>query len=498
MPRCTRPRHKGATGWSARLAEPAYNVLLDWLHTRYELTMHDTRLHDLINPICRFRQDRDSLQTYGRDWNTLYSPHPDGIVFPETIAQVIELVQLANAHRLALVPSGGRTGLSGGATACNGELVVSFERMNRILDFDPIGASVTCQAGVITQTLQEYALEQGLYYPVDFAARGSSQIGGNIATNAGGIKVIRYGLTRNWVSGLKVVTGKGELLNLNKGLIKNATGYDLRHLFIGSEGTLGLIVEATLQLTRPPREPRVLVLAVPELSAVMEVFAAFRKQVELIAFEFFTEGCLHHVAARGVPRPFAEPSAYYALIEFESPTEEAMDNALALFEDLLEQGLVTDGVASESEAQAQALWQLRDDITEATAHYRPYKNDISVPVGKVASFMAAADELLAREYPDFEVIWFGHIGDGNLHIGVLKPDALDDQEFARRCAGVTEQLCELLARFDGSISAEHGVGLSKKPYLGYTRSTLEIDYLRSLKQVFDPNGILNPGKIFDL
>ncbi len=459
--------------------------------------MPSAPLHDTSALSCLLRDDPDSLQTYGRDWSTLYAPNAGSVAFPETTEQVLELVHYANDHGVALVPSGGRTGLSGGATACNGELVVSFERMNKILDFDLVAASVTCQPGVITQTLQEYALEQGLYYPVDFAARGSSQIGGNIATNAGGIKVIRYGLTRNWVSGLKVVTGKGELLNLNKGLIKNATGYDLRHLFIGSEGTLGLIVEATLQLTRPPQQPRVLVLAVPELAGVMDVFAAFRKQVELNAFEFFTEACLRHVAARGVPRPFAEPSDYYVLIEFDTPTDEPMNTALALFEQLAEQGVVSDGVASESESQAQALWQLRDDITEATAHYRPYKNDIAIPVGKVAPFMQAADELLAREYPDYEVIWFGHIGDGNLHIGVLKPDSLDYDEFVRRCAGVTEHLCELLARFDGSISAEHGVGLSKKPYLGYTRSALEIDYLRALKLTFDPNGILNPGKIFD-
>ena len=459
--------------------------------------MLDPHIEQHIRAISPLRTDRDSLDIYGRDWSVLYPPRPSGIVFPETIEQVVALVQLANQQRMALVPSGGRTGLSGGATASHGELVVSFERMNKILHFDPVAASITCQPGVITQTLQDYAAVQGWYYPVDFAARGSSHIGGNIATNAGGINVIRYGLTRNWVSGLKVVTGKGELLNLNKGLIKNATGYDLRHLFIGSEGTLGLIVEATVQLTRPPQEPRVLVLAVPALSEVMAVFTAFRQRLELTAFEFFTENALQHVVARGVPRPFTAASDYYVLIEFESASEAPMDMALALFEQLLENGQVSDGVASESTAQAQALWQLREDITEAIAAYQPYKNDISVPIGQITEFLTAANALLSREYPDYEVVWFGHIGDGNLHISVLKPAALDHGEFVSRCAEVTVRLAELLAQFDGSISAEHGVGLNKKPYLHYTRSALEIDYLRTLKQVFDPNHILNPGKIFD-
>ncbi|MEE4376629.1 MAG: FAD-binding oxidoreductase, partial [Candidatus Competibacteraceae bacterium] len=213
----------------------------------------------------QIRTDTDSLLYYGQDWTRWYTPQPLAIVFPDSVEQVQLLVKYANEHRLGLVPSGGRTGLSGAAVATAGELVVSFERMNRILDFDPIDRSVTCEPGVITEALQNYAHERGLYYPVDFAARGSSHIGGNIATNAGGIKVIRYGLTRDWVMGLKVVTGKGDVLDLNKGLVKNASGYDLRHLFIGSEGTLGLIVEATIKLTSPPRENSVMLLGVPVL-----------------------------------------------------------------------------------------------------------------------------------------------------------------------------------------------------------------------------------------
>jgi len=457
-----------------------------------------TLIDALKQRLPRVLSDADSLAQYGRDWSRLHQPQPSAIVFPESTEQVQALVRYANEHQIALVPSGGRTGMSGGALAANGELIVSFERMNQILHFDPIEASVRCQPGVITQTLQEFARDKNLYYPVDFGSRGSSQIGGNIATNAGGIKVIRYGLTRNWVSGLKVVTGKGDLLDLNKNLIKNATGYDLRHLFIGSEGTLGFIVEATLRLTRTPLEPRVLLLAVNSLDGIMQVFGAFNAQLELNAFECFTERCLHHVITRGISAPFAADTApYYLLIEFDNTDEARMNTALALFEQCSEQGWINDGVMSESETQARDLWRLREDITESIAPYTPYKNDVSVPVARVADFMRDCAALLQQQYPDFDVLWFGHVGDGNLHINILKPDHLAQAEFIERCHKVNQILFSVLQDFGGSISAEHGVGLTKKPYLHYSRDATEIAYMKALKQVFDPQGIMNPGKVFD-
>ena len=443
------------------------------------------------------RTDPDSALTYGRDWTRLHTPNPLAVVLPGRIEQVQQLVRYANEHRLPLVPSGGRTGLSGAAVACQGEIVVSLERLNRILDFDPVDRSVTCQAGVVTEVVQNFARDHGLYYPVDFASRGSSQIGGNIATNAGGIKVIRYGLTRDWVTGLKVVTGRGDLLDLNRGLIKNATGYDLRHLFIGSEGTLGLIVEATLKLARPLREPSVLVLGVPDLNGIMAIYDLFRRKLELTAFEFFSELALRHVLNKGLHRPFDSETPYYVLIEFENPASLHTDEALALFEQCAEQGWLADGVISQSEAQAKELWRLREDISESIAEHQPYKNDIAVRIARVPALLAEMDELLQREYPDFEVLWYGHIGDGNLHINILKPADRESAAFAKQCGTVSEHLFEALQRYGGSISAEHGVGLTKKPYLHYTRDEAEISYLRAIKQVFDPQGIMNPGKIFD-
>ncbi|HRY15344.1 MAG: FAD-binding oxidoreductase [Candidatus Competibacteraceae bacterium] len=466
------------------------------------MTLPDSNAAALLDGLQTFiepayvRSDPDSCLNYGRDWTRLHRPNPLAVVLPGTVEEAQALIRYANTHRLALVPSGGRTGLSAGAVACQGEIVVSMERMNQILDFDPTDRSVTCEAGVITEVLQNFAREHGLYYPVDFASRGSSQIGGNIATNAGGIKVIRYGLTRDWVTGLKVVTGRGDLLNLNRGLIKNASGYDLRHLFIGSEGTLGIIVEATLKLTRPLREPSVLVLGVPSLDSIMSLYHIFRNKLELSAFEFFSEKALRHVLNKGLHRPFEAQTDYYTLIEFENTDGLHTDMALNLFEHCAEQGWLTDGVISQSEAQAQELWRLREDISESIAGYQPYKNDIALRISRVPAFLSEADALLSREYPDFEVLWYGHIGDGNLHINILKPDDLDSAAFAKKCGSVSEQLFAALQRHGGSISAEHGVGLLKKPYLHYTRDETEISYLRAIKKAFDPNGIMNPGKIF--
>jgi FAD/FMN-containing dehydrogenase len=268
-------------------------------------------------------------------------------------------------------------------------------------------------------------------------------------------------------------------------------------LFIGSEGTLGLIVEATLKLTSPPHEPSVMVLGVVELDGVMALFSALRSRLTLTAFEFFSAQALHHVLSKGLQRPFETETPYYVLVEFEKTSASTLDIALEAFDYCSAQGWLADGVISQSATQAQELWRLREDITESIAPFLPYKNDISVRISRVPTFLRDIDTLLAREYPDFEVIWFGHIGDGNLHISVLKPATLDQAAFVARCQTVNERLFSTLQQQGGSISAEHGVGLIKKPYLHYTRDSTEIAYLRAMKQVFDPHGILNPGKIFD-
>lgn len=446
----------------------------------------------------RLKTDMDSLENWGKDHSQYFSPQPSVIVFPTSVEQIQAVVRFANDHNIAITPSGGRTGLSAGAVATNGEMVISLDKMNQILEFFPSDRMVRVQAGVITQQLQDFAEQKGLYYPVDFASAGSSQLGGNISTNAGGIKVIQYGLTRNWILGLTVVTGKGDILRLNKGMLKNATGYALHHLFIGGEGTLGIVAEAEVRLDRPPHDLHVLVLGVADFAAVMPMMQAFRKEIDLTAFEFFNDLAMQKVLNHGlVQRPFETNCPFYILLEFEAPYQPVLDKALEIFEYCVEQGWAWDGVISQSLEQAQNLWRLREDISESISVFTPYKNDISVLISYVPEFIAEIDAVVSSHYPDFETCWFGHIGDGNLHLNILKPETLSQQEFLEKCEIVNSFVFEIVQKFNGSISAEHGVGMTKKPYLEFSRTELEIEYMKALKKVFDPNLIMNPGKLLD-
>lgn len=444
----------------------------------------------------QIKTDLESLKYWGKDWTTYFDVNSSAIVFPRSTEDVVALVKWARTHKVGLIPSGGRTGLSGAAVATQGEVVVSFDQMNKIKDFSAIDQTVTVEPGVVTEALQEYATSKQLFYPVDFAAVGSSQMGGNIATNAGGIKVVRYGLTRDWVVGLTVVTGAGGVLELNNGLIKNATGYDLRHLFIGSEGTLGFIVEARIQLTTPPPPLQVLVMAVSGLDAVMKIFAEFKTKTSLVAFEMFSDKALKKVLeGTGLPAPLDSESNFYVLAEVEAGGEKDEEAIMSVFEKCLEEEWVVDGVMSQSDVQATTFWRYREDISESLAKYSPYKNDIAVTISKVPAFMDELDKVLQKAYPTWEVVWFGHIGDGNLHINILRPEGMSKEEFVQECRKVDVMIFETVKKYQGSISAEHGVGLTKKSFLNYTRSSAEIEIMRGIKDVFDPDHIINPGKL---
>lgn len=441
------------------------------------------------------RNDQDSLQRFGVDRSSGWLPAPRCVVLPGSTAEVQRIVQLARELRIGLVPSGGRTGLSGGAVARNGEIVVALERMDRLLAFDPVARSLTVQAGMITARVQEHAAAQGLFYAVDFASAGSSQIGGNVATNAGGIKVIRYGMTRDHVLGLQVVAGSGEVLELNRGLVKNNSGPDFRHLFIGSEGILGIVTEVTLRLRRPPPASRVMLLGVPDFMSILHVLQAFDSKFDLAAFEFFADNALQKVLQHtDLASPFGDRHAFYALLEIDA---NVADPALALFEHCAAQGWVRDGVLSQSIDQARKLWRLREDISETLSRWQPYKNDISVLISRMSAFIERVEALVRREYAALEVVWYGHIGDGNLHLNILKPEGMERAQFNARCGDATRAIGTLLGEFGGSISAEHGIGLLKKDYLACTRSASELRLLRDLKRVFDPLGIMNPGKVID-
>jgi FAD/FMN-containing dehydrogenase len=442
--------------------------------------------------------DPSDLSEFGKDWTKQVPPAPSAIAFPRTTDEVSRLLALCDAERVAVVPSGGRTGLAGGAVAANGEVVVSLSRMRRMDEIDRLGATVRVQAGAITQAVHEHALPLGLTWPVDFASKGSSTVGGNIATNAGGVKVIRYGLTRQWVLGLQVVLASGQILELGGALEKNNTGLDLRQLFIGSEGTLGIITEATLKLTRLPGATAVMLFGVPDVASVLALFREARTApFQLAAYEFFSQRCLDRLLSHRKARPpLAAPSPYYVLVEAEG--EDLEVTLEPWVSGVFEAGLAVDGTLAQHTTQARALWELREGISESlSATGLPHKNDVALPIARLAPFCAELDEIFTRRYPGWEICLFGHVGDGNLHINVMKPEAMDRAEFFSKTKEADRDLFALVQRHHGSISAEHGIGLLKKPYLSFSRSEAELEVMRSVKRVLDPQGTLNPGKILD-
>jgi FAD/FMN-containing dehydrogenase len=448
----------------------------------------------------------DDLRYYASDRCKGDWPVAPGIVvLPRSVEQVRAIARLCTAHRVAIVPSGGRTGLTGAATAIAGELVLSLARLDRIESVDPVSRLLHCQAGATVQAVQEAAAAHGLSYPVDFAAKGSAHIGGSIATNAGGVKVLRHGLTREWVSGLDVVLADGELLHIGGELVKNNTGYDLRQLFIGSEGTLGIIVAATLSLDRPPAGTLVALAALPSDDAVLGLFERLRASAGLVvsAFECFDRGCYARVVehrSRAATQPLEQLGAQQVLVELElrdeGEREAVHEQLVALFEQAVEDELVLDATIAHNEARARELWAWREDISESLHPHTPHKADIALPIRQVVPFMTRWRAAVAAALPDIEALAFGHVGDGNLHLNLLRPAALAHAEFLARVHEFDPTMYGLVREHGGSVSAEHGIGLLKRDYLGHTRSAREIALMRAIKQAFDPLGLLNPGKIF--
>lgn len=444
-------------------------------------------------------REPSELSEYGRDWTKVFAPAPSGIAFPRTTEEVAAVVRAASQAGLAVVPSGGRTGLSAGAVARHGELVVSLSKMRALGTVDELGAAVRVEAGAITEAVHEHVKPFGLTWPVDFASKGSSTVGGNIATNAGGVKVIRYGLTRQWVLGLEVVLPNGEIITPGGSLEKNNSGLDLRQLFIGSEGTLGIVTAATLKLARIPAALDVMLFAVRDLSAVLALFREARRgPFTISAYEFFTDACLARLKRhRSVPSPFTDSHSHYVLLEVEASANErpALEGWV---EKLFESGLVSDGVMAQHAGEAANLWTLREGISESlSATGFPHKNDIALPVAALTAFTDELESVFQHRYPDWEICLFGHIGDGNLHVNVMKPDSLSKEEFLKKTSEADHEMFRLVQRHGGSISAEHGIGLLKKPYLDYTRSPAELAVMRAVKAALDPRNIMNPGKILD-
>ena len=434
------------------------------------------------------------LETYGRDWTKVFPPRASILCRPRTTDEVSRLMRLCTQHRVPVIPSGGRTGLACGALATRGELILSLERMRRMEPVDSLGRTLRVQAGAVSEAVHQHCAEASLLWPIALHSTGS-QIGGSIATNAGGMRVVRYGLTRQWVLGLTVVLANGEVLQLNGALEKNNAGIDLRQLFIDSEGILGIITEATLKLTLPPGTVDVLLLAVPSFEAVLQVFErARRASFTLMAFESFTDRCLAHVIRhRQLKPPFDVPSNHYALLEVSQADRGAIDGWL---ESLFEPGLVAAATHARSSQQGEELWAYRQSIDASlNAAGLTHGHNIALPISRFHAFYTELETLHAKSYSDWELCLFAHVGDGTLQVRIIKPEALDKRTFLARCHAFDTAMFDLVRAHQGGVSAEHGIGLLKKAWFAQSRSAAEIDLMRALKRVMDPLGILNPGKV---
>jgi FAD/FMN-containing dehydrogenase len=367
--------------------------------------------------------------------------------------------------------------------------------MNRIIEFNKSDRQITCQAGVTTKVIQDLALEHGLYYPIDYAVVDTCQIGGNIATNAGGIHVIRYGSTSKWVAGLKVVTGNGDILELNYGLIKNSSGYDLRQLFIGSEGTLGFIVSATLQLTLPPKKSNTIFLAVKDKHYFIEILNVFRSNLTINAFEFFDQNSLNEVMERdNTNSPFETSAPYYVLIDYEID-EVNEKNILDSADECIKRDYINSYIIAKNDNELKYFWSFRLGISTSLAKYSPYKYDIAVLPSKMSNFIEDINLIFNNVYSNLKTVWWGHVGDGNLHLNILKPEKTSIEEFFIYCEKASNHVYKTIQKYKGTISAEHGIGLLKKQYLSCSKDESEIRYMQEIKKIFDKNNIINRDKL---
>ncbi|MCZ6887784.1 MAG: FAD-binding oxidoreductase [Gammaproteobacteria bacterium] len=419
------------------------------------------------------------------------------IVRPRTTAEVSAVMKTCFDAGQTVVAQGGRTNLAASADTSDRDIVVSLERMNQIEEISTVDRTMTVQSGVLLQTIQERADECGLMYPLDIGARGSCTIGGNIATNAGGNRVIRYGMTRDMVLGVEAVLADGTVVASMNEMIKNNAGYDLKQLFIGSEGTLGIVTRAVLRLREQPRSQETMFVAVDEFDKLPTLLKLMDAKLggTLSAFEVMWDNFYRLVTtepAKSIP-PISGDYPYYVLIEAMGGDEQNDGaRAEAALTDAYESGLVADAVVAQSEAQRMGLWAMRDDVEQVNRFHPRFIFDVSMRVSKMAGYVDHVNSRLESEFDGaYKNFTFGHIGDGNIHFAISAGDDEGAHAAVERC------VYEPLADIGGSVSAEHGVGLEKKPYLGLSRTIEELDLMRTLKRALDPKGILNPGIIFD-
>jgi FAD/FMN-containing dehydrogenase len=448
-----------------------------------------------------------AMAPYVNDWRGRYQGRALAVVRPGSAEEVAAVVRLCGEHGVAVVPQGGNTGLCGGATPCGaasfpaGEVVVSLGRLNRVRAVDLANNTITVEAGCTLAAVQEAAAAADRLFPLSLAAEGTATIGGNLSTNAGGVQVLRYGNARELCLGLEVVLADGRVWNGLRGLRKDNTGYDMKHLFIGAEGTLGLITAAVLKLYSRPRQVATAWAGVATPAAAVALLTRLREQIggRVTAFELVGRSALDLVLKNipGSRDPIAAPSPWQVLIELSDTMDSDLVEALQIvLADAIAAGLAGDVVLAQSDAQARALWRLRENISEAQkVEGVSIKHDISLPVSCIPQFIEQADTALMQAFPGVRIVCFGHVGDGNLHYNQSKPAAQDNAAFIAQTDAVNRIVHDLVNGFGGSISAEHGIGQLKRTEILRYKSAVEMDLMHAVKRALDPQGLMNPGKV---
>jgi FAD/FMN-containing dehydrogenase len=461
------------------------------------------RLAALLGPRGLLTDPAD-LAPHLSDWRGLYRGRTPCVLRPVTTAELAEAVRLCAAAGVPMVPQGGNTSMVGGATPDEGggQVVVSLARLNRIRDLDPVDMTMTAEAGVVVKAAQEAAAEAGCLFPLSFGGEGTATVGGVLSTNAGGNTTVRYGNARELMLGLEAVLPDGQVWNGLRRLRKDNTGYALRHLFVGAEGTLGFVTAAVLRLFPRPREAEVAFCAVRDEDAALALFRRFRDRDEgaVRAFEYMS-GLGVDLAARhieGVAWPLSARADHVALVDLASSRPDAGLRALAeaVLEEALEAGEVLDAAVAESEAQRAALWRIREEHPEAQRREgASVKNDVSVPVSRVPELIRRASEACRALIPGIRPVPFGHMGDGNIHMNLEQPEGMDPAAFLARGHDIMEAVNAVVRDLGGSFSAEHGIGRLKTDMMAEWRGGAELDLMRRIKAAVDPLGLMNPGKV---
>lgn len=439
--------------------------------------------------------DAGITQRYAGDWSEAAKEQPSLVLFPETPAQVAATLAILARFGQNVVIQGGLTGLAGAATPRRGEVALSLSKLDRIEEFDRVGGTVTVQAGVTLEQMQTCVEAEGWFFPLDLGARGSCQVGGNAATNAGGNRVIRYGTMRDLVLGLEVALPDGSVMTMLNRVTKNTTGIDLKHLFIGAEGVLGVITRLVLKLAPKPSSTVTALCALGSFDDAAELLKKMQLHLPtLSAFELMWQGFIDKaVVITGARQPFAERYPVYVLVELLGASDEQDRGQLEVFlEHALEQALVQDVIVAQSIEHAKQLWAYRESVGEMLSRLKPHAAfDVGIPVALMDGFVRSVQQILEKQFPLQSHLFFGHLGDGNLHLlsgPYPAPAALHQVE---------EVVYRAVGEVKGSISAEHGIGVIKKEFLHLSRSQDELALMRALKRLLDPNNVLNAGRIFD-